>query len=994
MSEAFDELFAAVREAAGPRVWSKGVEIARGEAVRGEGVDGGSARFTVKDDAASVARRVHLAIDDGEWECDCNGDDDPCRHVAAAVIAYRRARERGEELPRGTETLGRLAYRLRREKGQLALDRCVLFGEREEPLPGSVAAIAAGRVRGPRLAADSADMEIDLALGAHRQGPVPAAAIPRLMAALAGMESLTLDGQPIRVAVEPIGLAVRLRDDGPGVRLKGEQDPDITEIFTNGAALAKGGLLRPARVPQLSPGDQRLVREGRFFGPRELGELAGEILPRLAKQLRVIRETSRLPDAVRTRVRVALELAATRGELVVTPFLVYGDPPLARIVQGQLVALGGEAPVRDPDEERRLRDLAWQELRLELDRPMTMPTMAAIKFVAETLPALRARTRQPKLDVLVVGDGARAFTLHPALVPHLQVTAQDLALEFVTTGATGAGSGEAGELGEAVCRASAQAVLDAHARGEALVPLMGGGYAPLPADWLARYGERVRDLLEAKAEAGTIPRPLLPTLAAVADDAGVDVPGELEALRRKLTDFSAMPDFVPPDGLDATLRPYQRDGVRWLNALRALGCGALLADDMGLGKTLQAICVLSGRTLVVAPTSVVPNWLRELERFRPSLRTQLYHGPGRSLDPRADVIVTTYAILRLDQDQLAARSWDVVVLDEAQTIKNPDSQAARAAFRLEAGFRLSLSGTPVENRLEDLWSQMRFANPGLLGRRSDFEERYGRAIAQGDAAAAERLRRRIKPFLLRRMKGEVARELPPRTDTTLYVELSSEERALYEAVLAAARRDVVARLDEGATALDALEALLRLRQACCHPRLLPGAPGPEVSSKLEMLVERLGIVADEGHRALVFSQWTGLLDLLEPLLAQAGLSSLRLDGSTRDRAGVVAAFQADSGPRVLIMSLKAGGVGLNLTAADHVFIVDPWWNPAAEDQAADRAHRIGQTRPVQVHRLVAQGTVEERIVALQERKRALALAATTGTAQPSLSRADLLSLFD
>lgn len=1003
MSDAFDELFASVREAAGPRVWSKGVEIARGEAVRGESSDGETAVFTVKDDAASVARRVHLAFNDGEWECDCQSEDDPCRHVAAAVIAYRRAREQGQALPQSTQTLGKIIYRLYRHQGQLALERRIQIGDDEQDLPGSVAALAAGRIRGPRLAADQLDLSIDLALGSHRSGPIPATAVEPVCAALSALENLSLDGQAIRVAAQTIGLAVRVRDEGPGVRLSGEQDPDIKELFGNNAALTHAGELRPVRLPALAPGDQAMLRQGRFFSPRELVELAGEILPRLSRQLRVIRETNRLPDAVRTRLRPALELVADGDALKVTPRLVYGEPPVAKIVAGELQMLTGKlaaadaAPLRDLDAERQLRDAVWAELRMELDRPTLLASSAAIKFVSETLPALRQRARGPRLELVLLGDGAHKFTVFAALLPQLQMHENDFELEFVVPQrGTGLSSltHEDGADNQSPRRASAQAVLAAYARGESLVPLLDGGFAPLPTDWLARYGERVRDLLDAKSEAGQIPRALMPTMASLLEETGAQAPQEFALLRDRLSDYRGLSTSSAPDGLDQLLRPYQKDGVRWLVSLSELGCGALLADDMGLGKTLQAICVLKPRSLIVAPTSVVPNWMREIARFRPNLRTQLYHGANRELDPRADVIVTTYAILRLDIERLSAETWQVAVLDEAQTIKNPDSQAARAAFRLKANFRLSLSGTPVENRLEDLWSQMRFANPGLLGRRSDFDERYSRPISQGDALAAANLRRRIKPFMLRRLKSEVARDLPPRTDTTLYVELSSEERAIYDAVLAAARRDVVAKLDQGATALDALEALLRLRQACCHARLLPGAPGPAVSAKLEMLVERLSIVADEGHRALVFTQWTSLLDLLEPLLKAAQISFLRLDGTTRDRDAVVTAFQAQDGPSVLIMSLKAGGVGLNLTAADHVFIVDPWWNPAAEDQAADRAHRIGQTRPVQVHRLVAQATVEERILALQDHKRALAQAATAGSAQVALSREDLLSLFE
>jgi SNF2 family DNA or RNA helicase len=433
--------------------------------------------------------------------------------------------------------------------------------------------------------------------------------------------------------------------------------------------------------------------------------------------------------------------------------------------------------------------------------------------------------------------------------------------------------------------------------------------------------------------------------------------------------------------------------VGWLERLREARIGALLADDMGLGKTLQALCAIRGRTLVVCPTSVLHGWAAQIERFRPELRCALYHGPRRALDAAADVTLTSYAILRIDAEALAAVRWQSAVLDEAQNIKNPDSQVARAAFALPAEFRVTLTGTPVENRLDELWSQLHFLNPGLLGAREDFQERYARPIGAGEDDAAERLQRRIRPFVLRRLKRDVAPELPPRTDAVLHCELSEPERAAYDAVRAATRSDLALRLQQGGSVIEALEALLRLRQAACHTELLPGQRA-ESSSKLEVLVESLVEAAAEGHKALVFSQWTSLLDLVERRLAPEQLPYLRLDGSTRDRAAVIAGFQDPAGPPLLLISLRAGGTGLDLTAADHVFLLDPWWNPAVEEQAADRAHRIGQERPVFVYRIVARDTVEERILALQARKRVLAEAALGGPAAAAITREDLLALLE
>jgi len=389
---------------------------------------------------------------------------------------------------------------------------------------------------------------------------------------------------------------------------------------------------------------------------------------------------------------------------------------------------------------------------------------------------------------------------------------------------------------------------------------------------------------------------------------------------------------------------------------------------------------------------VLHNWANEIAKHRPSLRYALFHGSSREIDPEADVTLTTYGVLRLDAERLADRRWETVILDEAQRIKNPDSQVSVAAFGLDAGFRLTLSGTPVENRLEELWSQFHFINRGLLGGRKHFRESYADPIADGDAQALARLRERIRPFLLRRLKSEVATELPPRTEMVLECELSEAERDIYDTVRAATVKEVVERLGQRGGVLAALTALLRLRQAACHGSLVPGRT-LEHSSKVRLLLDALDTVVADGHKALVFSQWTSLLDLVQPELAAAGIGHVRLDGSTRDRAGVVREFQEDEKVAVMLISLKAGGTGLNLTAADHVFLLDPWWNPAVEDQAADRAHRIGQDRPVMIYRLVALDTVEEGILALQERKRELARAALEGAGQAAeLTRDDLLDL--
>ncbi len=659
--------------------------------------------------------------------------------------------------------------------------------------------------------------------------------------------------------------------------------------------------------------------------------------------------------------------------LDVLPTLVYGDPPVARVDAGRLVSLGGPVPLRDESEERRVVAQLAQELELMPGHRVRVSGAQAIHLAAR-LGRFRGEIR---------GDAHMAFVPAPPLVPSLRVDEQDFEVAF---------DSEPGAGGRAR-RADPARVLRAWRAGESYVALEGGGLAPLPADWLARYGEQIANLLAARGERSTLPRCALPDLARLCDALEAPRPPAFESLRALLDGFEGLPHAALPADLRATLRPYQKLGVDWLCFLRQAGLGGVLADDMGLGKTLQALCAVHGRTLVVAPTSVLFNWAEEIERFRPGLRTSLYHGPGRALDASADVTLTSYALLRLDAELLTSIKWDTAILDEAQTIKNPDSQVARAAHRLAAPFRVTLSGTPVENRLEELWSQLHFTNPGLLGSREDFAERTARPIEAGDLDAGVRLRERIRPFVLRRLKREVAPELPPRTDVVLHAVLSEEERALYDAVRAATREDVVARLGSGGSVIAALEALLRLRQAACHPGLVPGGPATPSSAKLDLLLEFLEEAVADGHKALVFSQWTSLLDRVEPVLTNAKIEFTRLDGSTRDRGAVVERFQSEAGPPVLLISLGAGGLGLNLTAADHVFILDPWWNPAVEDQAADRAHRIGQDRPVMVYRLVAQNTIEERVLALQQRKRELAAAALAGAGGATgITREDLLAL--
>lgn len=488
----------------------------------------------------------------------------------------------------------------------------------------------------------------------------------------------------------------------------------------------------------------------------------------------------------------------------------------------------------------------------------------------------------------------------------------------------------------------------------------------------------------------------------------------LRELGRTLRVSGGIPQATLPETFNATLRPYQSQGVNWLQFLASAGLGGVLADDMGLGKTVQTLAHLTiekaaGRMtrpcLIVCPTSLIPNWTTEARKFAPDLSVLPLHGPKRKaafkLIGAHDVVLSTYPLLVRDHEMLTQQEWHAVILDEAQSIKNPQAEATRQALRLKADQRLCLSGTPLQNHLGELWSLFDFLAPGFLGGQRSFKSRYRTPIEKhGDAERQEVLTKRIRPFMLRRTKEEVATELPPKVEIVERVEMEANQRAIYEAIRLSMHAKVQAAIAQKGLARSGiiiLDALLKMRQACCDPRLLKlktVAKAKAGSAKLDRLMELLDVMFSEGRRVLLFSQFTEMLDLIEERLIDDRVKYVTLRGDTRDRATPVQRFQAGDVPLFLI-SLKAGGVGLNLTAADTVIHYDPWWNPAVEDQATDRAYRIGQTKKVFVHRMVTLGSIEEKMEVLKEKKRAIVASvmdAEHGGAL-SLTEADVEELF-
>ena len=973
------ELFRAIQSAASKAVWSRGVELVRAQSVAGERETEDEIVLRVTTPKSMIAPVVTLYPQDEDWECTCREIEDPCEHVAAAMIAVRKARKDGEDLPRPSGGASRLEYRFQTAGDRsLAFERVIVAPDRSsEPLPQGLAALLARRENAPRIAATPVDMKVEKLLPARAAGVLPAELAARLIDVLEGSDQVTCDGKPIQVSSRRVLPIIRVVDAPGGVRLYADRDTDVTRAFENGLALC-GDTLRAAGGIVLSGREREDLRRGRFFPDDQFAELVTEVLPALEERLPVERATERLPNTTSTeRPRLQIRVEREGEALCALGTVVYGSPPCARVDAGRLVHLSGPIPIRDePAEKARISELR-EQLGLQPGHRVSLRGEEAMNLAA----------RLGSWSESVDGNAHLEFKPLGELAPHLEIDGDQIDISFSVTDTEPSRS-------SAQARVGSEAALSAWRSGSGWVSVEGLGFARLPADWFERFGDRVSDLLSARDEQDRLPTCVLPDLGRLCEDLDAPPPPGLNRLKPLVEDWTGLPAVGPPAHFRGELRSYQQQGVDWLSFLRQAELGALLADDMGLGKTVQAICALEGPSLIVAPTSLLYNWAEELERFRPDLKISIFHGPRREISAQADVVLTSYALLRIEADRLASIDWSTAVLDEAQNIKNPQSQAAQAAYRLNASFRIALTGTPVENRLEELWSQLHFLNPGLLGGRSDFEERYARPIAAGDDETSERLRDRIRPFVMRRLKREVAPELPPRTDVILHCELDPEERAVYDAVRATRVEAAVEQLRAGGGVMAALEVLLRLRQAACHPALVPGQAA-EQSTKLNLLSERLEQAVADGHRALVFSQWTALLDLTEPILKTSGIEFVRLDGSTQDRAGVVRRFAADDGPPVMLVSLKAGGTGLNLTAADHVFLLDPWWNPAVEQQAADRAHRIGQTRPVVVHRIVARDTVEEGILELHKHKKALSESALgSGGESQGLSRDDLLALLD
>ncbi len=549
------------------------------------------------------------------------------------------------------------------------------------------------------------------------------------------------------------------------------------------------------------------------------------------------------------------------------------------------------------------------------------------------------------------------------------------------------------------------------------VQLKDGSYTSLPESWLKQMGHKLKalGLDPEKPPQKQFKQFEAPVLDKILEDLPeVSTDSFWNKLRSNINNFKEIKQVPLPNGLNATLRPYQHQGLNYLNFLREYGFGGILADEMGLGKTIQTLAFLqhmketghSGPNLIVVPTSVLPNWEREAQKFVPGLSTLVIYGTRREgmfkLIKESDLVITTYALLRRDLEELLKFEFNSIILDEAQNIKNPNTITARSVRKLASKLRICLSGTPIENNLFELWSLFEFLMPGFLGSQHSFQRGIIKPIKDGDEESLDFLRTRVKPFILRRAKSEVAKDLPPKVENVYYCALADEQLDLYAALAKKLKEQVLQDVDEKGLAksqMSILDALLKLRQICCHPRLLkldmPGVSTNLPSGKFDAFKDMVTDIIEEGHKVLVFSQFVQMLHIIRSWLVISNTPFAYLDGSSKDRFEQVDRFNNDPDIPIFLISLKAGGTGLNLTSADYVIHYDPWWNPAVENQATDRTHRIGQTRQVFAYKMICQNTVEEKILKLQESKRNVAESIIPGQdAWKSLTRDDLEQLFE
>ncbi len=1014
----------------GDQLLGRGFRLFKGGGVTLESADqetGPGLLFTVVDDSA---RQVRMALDDGQLTSRCDCDADLCAHQAAAWLYLSRS-------PDAPDPFSQLEDRT---PWQVVLRRCM-----EEtlsppaPLPnGQWLTFRLVLEEGGELVVETYKSQIgsrgaqkrspfglartwgsdplepapefltrdDIVLcrqlrqfpqesrrSGQRQGNVyrfvpPVESRYGLLLRLARSGRLYLDDATQPVGIGPSRVVVPALDeaDDGGWLLSlplGDGDASETRVLASDPPLyvegqSMGGLIVPFPGRLVA----QLAEQPLYIAPSARSEFASHWLPRLAAMGELTLPEALQPKLIEGEQPIPrLLLTDTAGELLMAVEFAYGSAPP--------VAPGGlSKPLTERDGGLVLY-LRNREAEQEALERLLNPVTIGLSAPTPNAPGSWSLSGDDALDFLIeelptLAEAGWEIYGEASLAEHRVYRGAARISSRVVSGVDWfdleVGADFDGTL------VGADQLLKAAESGRRYVPLPDGRVARIP-EWVREQAEALHEAELKEGGKTRLTRFQVPLLMELTGGVGGD--DELEAVMTQLRGFEGIAPVAPPKGLNATLRPYQLEGLAWLDFLRAYNFHGILADDMGLGKTVQVIALLllekerghlTGPSLIVVPTSLIFNWQHELKRLAPDLTVSVWHGPDRHGHEErltnADIVLTNYALVRQDLSRMEAIRFHYLVLDESQYIKNPESQVSRAVRELTATHRLALSGTPLENHLGELWAQYAFLMPGLLGSYRHFRRRFGGPVERGDRQAADALMQRVRPFVLRRTKEQVASELPERVETTLFCRLEDDQQALYNQIRDQCRMQVSKSIKQrglSRSRVAILDALLKLRQVCCHPELLPEGMAGAVSrsAKMTLFMEFITEAIEEEHRVLVFSQFVSMLSILRRHLDAAGVSYAYLDGRTRDREKRVSEFQNNPEIPLFLISLKAGGTGLNLTGADYVVHFDPWWNPAVEQQATDRAHRIGQTRKVFSYKMIAENTVEEKILALQDRKREL-----------------------
>jgi len=941
-----------------PGVWSKGIQLSKTDSIKliqkkdkeDEWI------LSVVSPGLTIQPKVTLWIKEGDWHCDCKDKNDPCHHIIGCALKIKHKKDEFLNQSNSTESKDHLSYEFYELDGLLSLRRTLITKGIKKILDKTLVSLTggmrSGRLPHLKLILTQDDYRVDQILGVRPNPVLEADQVLSIFKAIHQSPYVFFEGKKVTLETKKFIPRVVIEEEkDSSFLLKSSPSLQTLKTFRNEALFYEDTLYYFK--------DIQFLRKTHFM-KTERDILFLEVIPALEEHTRVSLNLKNVPTVYNLDPCLTFKLDPLDSDFFyVTAFITYMHEGIPRaVLKKDALEYENENTLinRKLDDELKLKRSLFHDYRLEIETPKKITTSMWLELKnAYSAPVMNHQNLFDTLDEPL----------------HFSATHSKEGIEV------GFYSPKMPEN-----KISLDQVLRAYRQNESFIKISDDVWAKIPLSFLNEKFDRLEALLDLQKENEKLPiYTALEALELVEDSGGAtQTANNLQEIKAALSETTHFPLPELNPNLKAMLRPYQENGVRWLKFLTDYQMGALLADDMGLGKTLQVLCVLTQKTLIICPTSVMKSWTDQAKVFRPELKICQYHGGSRQWAEDADIYLTSYGIVREELSTFLEHKWKMIVLDESQTIKNPKSLIAQACFQLNAERKIALSGTPIENRLSDVCSQFKFLNPGLLGKQ--------------DSNQPELLQKKVRPFILRRLKKDVLKELPPKTEITLTCELSEKEIEIYQTLTTATREALKKAFETKASVFSILEILLRLRQASCHPGLIFDAYKDFASSKLTLLIESLHSSIEQGHRCLVFSQWTSFLDIIEPALQKESIGYVRLDGTTQNRSQIIDKFQDDNGPPVFLISLKAGGVGLTLTQADHVYLLDPWWNPAVEEQATDRAHRFGQLKPVFVYRLIAQNTIEEKIIELQQFKKSLSDQLIGTTPQnANLTRDDLEMLF-